>query len=158
MANYLLKPVYRSVFGEEFRPDQFEDRLKMQKAIYLLENMGISAGDYGFMWYKHGPYSQTLQDDILCCRNLKEEKTIHFSADAQKEIAALRKAVSKEGIHYPQFRWIECLASMQYIKTRILLPSAGKSRVLEELKKRKPFLNNNEDNETAWQTLQELAI
>lgn len=158
MASDVLKPVYKSIFGKEFHPDQFEDRLMMQKAVYLLDNMGISVGDYGFMWYKHGPYSQALQNDILNCGNLREEKTIHYSADAQKAIAALKKAINKEGIHYPQFRWVECLASMQYIRTRILFSSAGKDRVLEELKKRKPFLNNGEDNEAAWQTLQELAI
>lgn len=49
MANYLLKPVFKSIFGEEFQPNEFESRLEMQKAVYLLQNMGISVGDYKFI-------------------------------------------------------------------------------------------------------------
>lgn len=26
--------------------------------------MGVPVGDYGFRWYLHGPYSQSLQDDM----------------------------------------------------------------------------------------------
>lgn len=48
MSNYLLKPVFRSIFDREFHPNVFEDRLELQKAVYLLQNMGISVGDYGF--------------------------------------------------------------------------------------------------------------
>ena len=75
MANNLLKPVFKSIFNKEFNASEFEDRLEMQKAVYLLQNMGISVGDYRFLWYKHGPYSQTLQNDIL---NLQSAKDVNI--------------------------------------------------------------------------------
>ena len=157
MANYLLKPVFKSVFNRDFQSNKFEDRLEMQKAVFLLQNMGISVGDYKFMWYKHGPYSQTLQNDILAAQNIKDIK-IEFSSDAKKEIDALRKAIFKDGLDYDVSQWIECLGSLQYIKENLLPSSVDNAALLKELKKRKPHLNLDKDNEMALQTLKELAI
>ena len=157
MANYLLKPVFKSVFNRDFQSNKFEDRLEMQKAVFLLQNMGISVGDYKFMWYKHGPYSQTLQNDILAAQNIKDIK-IEFSSDAKKEIDALRKAIFKDGLDYDVSQWIECLGSLQYIKENLLPSSVDNAALLKELKKRKPHLNLDKENEKALQTLEELPI
>lgn len=157
MANYLLKPVYKSIFDKDFQPNVFEDRLEMQKAVYLLQNMGISVGDYRFLWYKHGPYSQTLQNDIL---NLQSEEDINidFSSDAKREIKALKNAIFKEELEYNVCQWVECLGSLQYIKESLLPSSVKEEAILNELKTRKPHLNNDKDNKIALQTLKELAI
>ena len=157
MANYLLKPVYKSIFDKDFHPNVFEDRLEMQKAVYLLQNMGISVGDYRFLWYKHGPYSQTLQNDIL---NLQSAKDIdvEFSSDAKREIRALKNAIFKDNLEYNVCQWVECLCSLQYIKESLLPSSVNDETILNELKNRKPHLNNDKDNKTALQTLKELAI
>ena len=157
MANYLLKTVFKSIFGEELQPNEFESRLEMQKAVYLLQNMGISVGDYKFIWYKHGPYSQTLQNDIL---SLQGEKNINveFSSDAQREINALKKAISKKGLKYNKCQWVECLGSLQYIKDSILPSSVNDEKILNELTTRKPHLNNTEENKMALHTLEELEM
>ena len=39
-----------------------EERLKLQKTIYLLQTYGLQLG-YGFSWYRYGPYSQDLVYD-----------------------------------------------------------------------------------------------
>ena len=157
MANYLLKPVFKSIFDRDFQPNVFEDRLEMQKTVYLLQNMGISVGDYKFMWYKHGPYSQILQNDILILQSVGDIN-IDFSADAKREIRTLKNAVFKEGLEYNLSQWVECLGSLQYIKESLLPSSAEEGTVLNELKNRKPYLNNDNDNKIALQTLKELAI
>lgn len=157
MANYLLKPVFRSIFGRDFQPDVFDDRLEMQKAVYLLQNMGISVGDYKFMWYKHGPYSQTLQNDILTLQNV-ENISIDFSADAKREINSLKNAIFKEDLQYDTCQWVECLGSLQYIKENLLPSSATDEVILNELVIKKPHLNRTEENKCALQTLKELAI
>lgn len=157
MANYLLKPVFKSIFDRDFQPNVFEDRLEMQKTVYLLQNMGISVGDYKFMWYKHGPYSQTLQNDILNLQSVGDIN-IDFSVDAKREIRTLKNAVFKEGLEYNLSQWVECLGSLQYIKESLLPSSAEEGTVLNELKNRKPYLNNDNDNKIALQTLKELAI
>lgn len=157
MANYLLKPVFKSIFGRDFRPDVFEDRLEMQKTVYLLQNLGISVGDYRFMWYKHGPYSQTLQNDILNLHGV-EDISINFSADARKEIETLKNAIFKEGLEYDECQWVECLGSLHYIKENLLPSSAEDETILNELKSRKPHLSNDGDDKIALQTLKELAV
>lgn len=155
MSNYLLKPVFKSVFDCEFNKSEFTDRLKMQKAIYLLQNLGISVGEYNFLWYKHGPYSQTLQNDILAL-NGETEENVEFSSDAKKEISALKNAIFQEDITYDVNQWAECLGSLLYIKENLLPSSATDEDVLNEIKKRKPHLNITADNEVALQTLQNL--
>lgn len=157
MANYLLKPVFKCIFDKDFQPNIFEDRLEMQKVVYLLQNMGISVGDYKFMWYKHGPYSQILQNDILNLYNI-DDIDIEFSSDAKREIEALKNAIFKDNLKYDISKWVECLGSLHYIKENILPSSAKEEDILEELVDRKPYLNNDEDNVVALQTLRELAI
>ena len=156
MANYLLKPVFKSIFGRDFQPDVFEDRLEMQKAVYFLQNMGISVGDYRFMWYKHGPYSQTLQNDILNLQGV-DDIDINFSADAKREIETLKNAIFKEGIEYNECQWVECLGSLHYIKENLLSSSVDEEAILNELKNRKPHLSIDKDNKIALQTLKELV-
>ena len=157
MANYLLKPVFKSIFDRDFHPDVFEDRLEMQKAVYLLQNMGISVGDYRFMWYKHGPYSQTLQNDILNLQNV-DDIDIDFSADSKREIETLKNVIFKEGLEYNECQWVERLGSLHYIKENLLPSSVGDETILNELKNRKPHLSNNEDDKIALQALKELAV
>ena len=157
MANYLLKPVFKSIFDRDFRPDVFEDRMEMQKAVYLLQNMGISVGDYRFMWYKHGPYSQTLQNDILNLHDV-DDIDINFSADAKKEIDTLKNVIFKEGLEYNESQWVECLGSLHYIKENLLPSTAGDETVLKELKNRKPHLSNDKDDRIALEILKELAV
>lgn len=157
MANYLLKPVFKSIFDRDFKPDVFEDRMEMQKAVYLLQNMGISVGDYRFMWYKHGPYSQTLQNDILNLYGV-DDIDINFSADAKKEIDTLKNVIFKEGLEYNESQWVECLGSLHYIKENLLPSTAGDETVLKELKNRKPHLSNDKDDRIALEILKELAV
>lgn len=39
MANVLLAPIYKDVYGEQFSSGNFSDRMKMQKLIYLLQEV-----------------------------------------------------------------------------------------------------------------------
>ena len=99
MANYLLKPVFKEVFERDFDPHQFADRLEMQKMIYLLHNKGISVGNYSFLWYKHGPYSQTLQNDILKLNSVPDIK-LSFSEDAARVITMIKNAFFEKEYSY----------------------------------------------------------
>lgn len=146
------------IFDDQFQPSKFEDRLKMQKAIYLLQNMGINVGDYKFIWYKHGPYSQTLQNDILNIQQAAKDNDIEFSSDANRAIEKLKQALSKEKAKYDMCQWIECLGSLQYIKENILRSSATDDEILDELQNRKPHLDKPEENHMALQTLKHLSI
>jgi uncharacterized protein YwgA len=48
--------------GLEFRIDTFENRLILQKTVYLAQAAGVHLGYY-YQWYLHGPYSPSLTKD-----------------------------------------------------------------------------------------------
>ena len=154
MSNYVLGSVFEKIYGKNFSKSLFDDRLEMQKSMYLLQELGISVGDYDFMWYKHGPYSQSLQNDIL---NLQSDGIkVYYSNDAEIAIQALKKAIMRDDISYNIVDWSECLGSMQYLRENILPSSSTDEEVISELEKRKPHLNKHEDNIVALKTLNEL--
>ena len=68
--------------------DTIEDRLKLQKTIYLLEEFGLNLG-YGFGWYKYGPYSSDLVQDAYTVLYAQREHygcetdSWEFSADSK---------------------------------------------------------------------------
>ena len=51
--------VVRRSLGDRFTMDDFDGRLALQKAIYLLQACGAYMG-YSFTWYLRGPYCPTL--------------------------------------------------------------------------------------------------
>lgn len=156
--NKLIAPVFREVFNRDFVADNFDDRLEMQKMIYLLQNLGINVGNYSYLWYKHGPYSQTLQNDILSLKNFTSYsiQNIYFSDYAKNVIERLKNAFFKEGLQYNEAMWIECLGSLFYIRESLLPSDSNDNTIIKELKKRKPHLKNDNDNKLALQTLKEL--
>lgn len=50
--------------GMQLSVDSFDDRLILQKAVYLLQSAGIRMG-YRFRWYLKGPYSPDMTADAF---------------------------------------------------------------------------------------------
>ena len=73
MSKAYLKTLYARIYHENFSYTESEKRMKMQMAVYLLQEMGAPIGDYSFFWYKHGPYSQDLQDTMYAIKNVSDE-------------------------------------------------------------------------------------
>ena len=139
-----LKPLYKYVFDEEMDAKQFNCRKELQKEIYLLQEMGVEVGNYSFFWYNHGPYSQDLQNDILRLNTSKTE-TIAFSKEV-KEILDMLKSMFNEETTYSIGNWVECLASVQYLRTNIFYRNEKQGEIIKELEKRKPHLNDRKSN------------
>ena len=51
--------VLKQIKEYEFSMDTFDDRLRLQKMIYLLQACGVYLG-YDFSWYLRGPYCSLL--------------------------------------------------------------------------------------------------
>lgn len=156
MANRYLLPVYSEIYGRDFDYSNFEQRMEMQKAIYLLQDMGVPVGDYGFRWYLHGPYSQSLQDDMYY-ENGHSYKKINLTKEYADSVGKLRKAINsdKRG-SYSVSNWVECLASLHYLRRNVLSFSASKQEIIEALEKRKPHLNDHNVNNAAYQLVENL--
>lgn len=151
MARELLKPVYQEVYGDRFNASLFESRMEMQKAIYILQEAGIKVGDYDFLWYKHGPYSQGLQDDILCLSGVPDI-TVRYSEDAKGVLERVKRVFHMK-VEYPRSTWVECLASLQYLRANVISLSASKEDIVERLLERKPYLDKIDINYMALEQL-----
>lgn len=157
MSNAYLLPVYKDIYHEAFSYDSFEKRMKMQKAIYLLQEMGTPIGDYAFFWYKHGPYSQDLQDDMHaadCART--STNRVAFSADMTSAIQKIAALLNKK-VEYNSSYWAECLASLHYLQTNIFSASTNDNKIVDELQRRKPHLGNKSLNLEALHLVTELC-
>jgi len=60
----ILATIFFSVFRREIDISNFNDRVIMQKLIYLINEMGISCGNYRFVWDIYGPFSYELNKKI----------------------------------------------------------------------------------------------
>lgn len=57
-----LNYFYHIIFDQNINMDDFDDRLKLQKLVYILNSQNIRF-NYNFTWYIHGPYSSELTRD-----------------------------------------------------------------------------------------------
>ena len=56
-------------FDVDFSMNTFDERLRLQKLIYLLQTFGIYLG-YDFSWYIRGPYCSTLAANGFALRDI----------------------------------------------------------------------------------------
>ena len=145
MANRYLMPIYKELFESDFSYQDFDNRMEMQKAIYLLQDMGVPVGDYGFRWYLHGPYSQTLQDDMYYEQD--RDLSINLSSENAESIGKLHDVIHLEKPdNYTRSQWIECLASLRYLQENVLRSDASEEEIVSELEQRKQHLNDHTSN------------
>ena len=156
MANRYLRPIYKMLYDQDFEYTDFDNRMQMQKAVYLLQDMGVPVGDYGFRWYKHGPYSQELHDDMFH-ENIRSARSVNLHREFTEKIGKLRAVIhDPRAACYPAAHWLECLASMHYLKENVLDFDADNEAVIEELERRKPHLDQHDVNVYACTLLEGL--
>lgn len=83
----------------DLRRGSTEERLKLQKTIYLLQTYGLRLG-YGFSWYRYGPYSQDLVYDAYTVlasekeRYEQEANSWNFSDSTMKRFKSFQEICS----------------------------------------------------------------
>lgn len=112
--------------------DNFSDRLKLQKAIYLLQLTKLDLG-YRFSWYLRGPYSSGLTRDLfeLCSSEREYKEAVHgysFDRTIKKYLEKSKQLLSKpKGIELQDELWYELLASLHFLKHFVFLkPELGR--------------------------------
>jgi len=156
MANRILLPVYKMLYEKGFSYSNFDQRMEMQKAIYLLQDMGVPVGDYGFRWYQHGPYSQRLHDDMYyesgrLCHSLTLTKEYAESIDRLHDVIH-----HQAGKVYSTSNWVECLASLHYLRENLLDFNSSEETVVRELERRKAHLCDHSANISAYRLVEGL--
>ncbi len=156
MANRYLLPLYKTLYDRDFSYSDFDQRMEMQKAIYLLQDMGVPVGDYGFIWYLHGPYSQSLQDDMYYEDGRDGAKLTLFKEYTER-IAQLHDVIhSKKNRSYSVSHWVECLASLHYLRKNLLSFNATEEEAVQELENRKNHLKDRDSNIAAYRLVEGL--
>lgn len=109
--------LFLSELGEQFAIDSLDDRLRLQKAVYLGQLFDVDLG-YRYSWYVKGPYSPSLTQDYF---KLKEERgsdsTVHaLRADVRANLATAKAFLVKpDDIPLAKPQWYELLASIHYL-------------------------------------------
>jgi len=101
--------------------DSFEDRLVLQKAIYLAQAKGVRLGYY-FGWYLRGPYCPALASngfDIVAERRLEEDPLKGWKLD-EESVNRLRELAPlvQQSDQKDRPRWLELLASVHFLIER----------------------------------------
>lgn len=150
----VLNEIYKEIYEEKFNYDELDHRIKLQKAVYLLENMGIHVGDYSFSWNKFGPYSIGLDYDAKKYSKKSEKNDVIFS-DVTKECFGKVKGYLSEIIVYDERNWMECIASLHYLKNVFRIDD---NNLIRELRKRKTYLDNDAANNKAKEIVNSIQI
>jgi len=120
--------------------DDFSNRIKYQKIIYLLQASGISLG-YGFNWYIRGPYSSPLAHVLF---NIDDEtyencQNIPFN-DNERVVSSLTDFKNKLGDNIDDIDYLEVLASLHYINKSTFSGNCNYSDLKRKLLDVKPNL------------------
>lgn len=104
----------------------FDDRLSVQKSIYLAQAAGVDLGHY-FNWYLRGPYSPALTQDVFeAIQNYDTTAVLQgweLDAATRTKLGSVRSTfASAPGLAAPA--WLELLASVHFLLARRQVASA----------------------------------
>ena len=148
-----LKEIYREIYQEPFDYEIFNNRIKLQKAVYLLENMGVSIGDYSFSWDKFGPYSLSLDYEAQKLPRIPE-KQFSFSDFAMSCFGKIKEYISANN-EYECADWMECIASLHYLKSVFKITE---NKLVEKLQEKKPRLSKTNANLKALEIVNGISV
>lgn len=142
----ILLRVYNDFTSERLNTSNPDDKVIMQKIVFLLNELGLVVGDYKFSWDKYGPFSQSLHNDIAL---ISEEDVAYdgeFSSYAQSIIDYAKNIFKKwTETNYSGRNWIETVSSIVFLK-RYEYPSLMWEDIITKLVELKSYLNNEEGN------------
>ena len=101
--------------------DEFDDRLILQKTIYLVQAKGVHLGYY-YKWYLHGPYCSSLTKDLYATDTegpYADEECKRWNLD--KESSVRLKGLTplfSENNTKKLARYLELLASVHFLVER----------------------------------------
>lgn len=139
-AKIEILDVFLREIGEDKKISTLEDRLRLQKAIYLGQSFGVDLG-YRYSWYVKGPYCAELTQDYykLNDENKSSDKIFapHIREKLAKVVDLLNSKYIPDGLQKPQ--WFELLASIHYLKNA---SKKDDNEVINIIKSQKPHLSN----------------
>lgn len=105
--------------GEDSSIASVEDRLRLQKAVYLSQEMGIPLG-YSYSWYVKGPYSPPLTQDYYNLNAAvsagdEDTKGLKLHPDLLARAVTVRALLELPEGEQNKPNWYEALCSLHYL-------------------------------------------
>jgi uncharacterized protein YwgA len=122
--------------GLPARVETFEDRLILQKAVYLAQAAGVHLGYY-FRWYVRGPYSPSISDDGYAISTELSQSAEDFTGWTLDEASSAKLAkmhgVAANPDRSALAKKLELLASVHYLIDRNQVPDQSVGTVTDKL-------------------------
>lgn len=138
----ILKKIYTS-----FDMASFDNRLKLQKIIYLVQAYGINLG-YTFNLYVYGPYSPELTKTGFYMEDFNSIKEIGFEEDTiTKKFDEFKEKIEP---FKDNLKWLEIASTIHLFKQ--LSPSKNKVQIVSDILKIKTKFTKNQI-EKVWEEI-----
>ncbi len=124
--------------GVPLRMDSFDDRLIVQKALYLAQAAGHDCGHF-FRWYLRGPYSPDVTRDVFGIiadidGGMDDSGQWQLDELADGRLARVRRLIPA-GDPAATARHLELLASVHFLVSRNQVPEANAGPLVDLLAK-----------------------
>ena len=126
--------ILKQIEDYEFSMDKFDDRLKLQKTVYLLQAFGVYLG-YDFSWYMRGPYCTILASNGFLLQDIYDSMPPQdFKFDDRKSQKMFERFL--EFVKGKSTDDLEIAASLHYLSQTCGVPDdEAKSRVKNKQEK-----------------------
>ena len=119
----ILKRVYKKI-----DMSSFQNRLKIQKSVYLLQAWGINL-DYDFNFYLQGPYSTELTKDAFQMPDFTSIDVFRFPDEATEK--KLEEFIEFIEPHKDDIEWLKIAASLHLLNK--LYSTQSKQEIIKRL-------------------------
>ena len=147
-----------------FQIDELDDRVFLQKIIYLLQLLGVNLG-FRFSWYKIGPYSSDLAKTAYQIQECIEEYTNELSGvkirdDVEEKIDMLKNVKDQKPDNISLHKWFELVSSIHYLKyiSATDPSSITADNIEDQLHKAGKTNFNSSHIRAAWDQLESLGL
>ena len=148
MNSIALAGIIKRVYPK-FDMSTFENRLKLQKIIYLIQAYGIHLG-YTFSLYHYGPFCLELMKTAYYVDSFENSKEVGF--DDGKIEDKFKLFLSKMAPYKNDVKWLECASTMHLFGHLYLYES--KAEIIKRVKTMKPRYSENDLNKI-WGEMKE---
>lgn len=138
---------YLTELGVPPRIKTLNDRIRVQKAIYLAQAAGADLG-YDYNWYAHGPYSPELANDYYKLSEAIFMKKIPAGSDQQADgngpklkdsyISTLKSLAPiitpPDDFDRAQEDWLELVSSLHFLQTKKSMDLEAARQTIEKQK------------------------
>jgi len=120
------------------RVETFEDRLILQKAVYLAQAAGIHLGYY-FRWYLRGPYCPSVAEDGFCiatelAQEVDDSKGWSLDAGSTEKAKDIHGLVTCDD-RAALAKRLELLASVHFLIDRKQVPGQSPEKIAAVLQR-----------------------